>query len=130
MITCHEIVFSCWLSNRTHLIEFIFCSFTTSISCKYTWKVYHMAFTILLSVSKYYECIIFFFRSFTLIQFIWFSLISVSMTFSAFNSAGHLCNHVEVAPNHAGTTFIISNILVSIISFYFVLLETDSDLSI
>ncbi|CAH8647770.1 unnamed protein product [Schistosoma margrebowiei] len=41
-------------------------------------------------------------------------LISVSMTFSAFNSAGHLCNHVEVAPNHAGTTFIISNILATI----------------
>ncbi|KAH8865947.1 Sodium-dependent phosphate transport protein 1 [Schistosoma japonicum] len=42
------------------------------------------------------------------------SLISLSMTFSAFNSAGHLCNHVEVAPNHAGTTFIISNILATI----------------
>ncbi|KAH8865943.1 putative anion transporter 3, chloroplastic [Schistosoma japonicum] len=41
-------------------------------------------------------------------------LISLSMTFSAFNSAGHLCNHVEVAPNHAGTTFIISNILATI----------------
>ncbi|KAK4476003.1 hypothetical protein MN116_001237 [Schistosoma mekongi] len=41
-------------------------------------------------------------------------LISLSMTFSAFNSAGHLCNHAEVAPNHACTTFIISNILATI----------------
>ncbi|CAH8870353.1 unnamed protein product [Trichobilharzia szidati] len=41
-------------------------------------------------------------------------LISLSMTFSAFNSAGHLSNHVEVAPNHAGRTFTISNFLATI----------------
>ncbi|CAH8625283.1 unnamed protein product [Heterobilharzia americana] len=41
-------------------------------------------------------------------------LISLSMTLSAFNSAGHLSNHVDVAPNHAGTTFSISNFLATI----------------
>lgn len=29
------------------------------------------------------------------------------------NSAGHLSNHVDIAPNHAGTTFAISNTIVS-----------------
>ncbi|KAF7255825.1 hypothetical protein EG68_06813 [Paragonimus skrjabini miyazakii] len=42
------------------------------------------------------------------------SIISLSMTLSAFNSAGHLSNHVEVAPNHAGITFAISNTLATI----------------
>ncbi|GAA48497.1 probable anion transporter 4 chloroplastic [Clonorchis sinensis] len=41
------------------------------------------------------------------------SIISMSMILSAFNSAGHLSNHVEVAPNHAGITFAISNTLAS-----------------
>nr|AKN21535.1 slc17a-12 [Schmidtea mediterranea] len=40
--------------------------------------------------------------------------ISLSMGFSACNSAGHLCNHAEVAPNHAGITFAISNTLATI----------------
>ncbi|KAH1019098.1 hypothetical protein HUJ05_006753, partial [Dendroctonus ponderosae] len=35
-------------------------------------------------------------------------LVSVSMGLSACNSAGHLSNHVDVAPNHAGTTFAVS----------------------
>ncbi|TGZ69342.1 hypothetical protein CRM22_003792 [Opisthorchis felineus] len=42
------------------------------------------------------------------------SIISMSMILSAFNSAGHLSNHVEVAPNHAGITFAISNTLATI----------------
>ncbi|KAA0188473.1 putative sodium-dependent phosphate transporter [Fasciolopsis buskii] len=42
------------------------------------------------------------------------SVITVCMMLSAFNSAGHLSNHVEVAPNHAGITFAISNTLATI----------------
>ncbi|VDD78054.1 unnamed protein product [Mesocestoides corti] len=41
-------------------------------------------------------------------------LISVSMGLSACNSAGHLAAHAEVAPNHAGITFAISNTLATI----------------
>uniref|UniRef100_A0A183TC79 MFS domain-containing protein n=1 Tax=Schistocephalus solidus TaxID=70667 RepID=A0A183TC79_SCHSO len=41
-------------------------------------------------------------------------LISLSMGFSACNSAGHLSSHAEVAPNHAGITFAISNTLATI----------------
>ncbi|CAL8098308.1 unnamed protein product [Calicophoron daubneyi] len=40
--------------------------------------------------------------------------ISLSMLLSAFNSAGHLSNHAEVAPNHAAITFAISNTLATI----------------
>lgn len=35
------------------------------------------------------------------------------MGLCACNSAGHLSNHAEVAPNHAGVTFSVSNTLVS-----------------
>ncbi|VDP91488.1 unnamed protein product [Echinostoma caproni] len=41
-------------------------------------------------------------------------IITVCMMLSAFNSAGHLSNHVEVAPNHAGITFAISNTIATI----------------
>lgn len=41
-------------------------------------------------------------------------LVSVSMGLSACNSAGHLSNHVDVAPNHSGTTFAISNTIATI----------------
>lgn len=41
-------------------------------------------------------------------------LVSISMGLSAGNSAGHLSNHVDVAPNHAGTTFAISNTIATI----------------
>lgn len=41
-------------------------------------------------------------------------IISFSMMLSAFNSAGHLSNHVEVAPNNAGITFAVSNTLATI----------------
>ena len=34
------------------------------------------------------------------------------MGLSACNAAGHLSNHAEVAPNHAGITFAVSNTLV------------------
>ncbi|CAF4686690.1 unnamed protein product, partial [Rotaria magnacalcarata] len=34
--------------------------------------------------------------------------ISISMGLSACNSAGHLSNHADIAPNHAGITFAIS----------------------
>lgn len=42
------------------------------------------------------------------------------MGLSASNSAGHLAAHAEVAPNHAGITFAISNTLVSsqVATFY------------
>ncbi|XP_013391484.1 probable anion transporter 4, chloroplastic [Lingula anatina] len=40
--------------------------------------------------------------------------ISISMSLSACNSSGHLSNHAEVAPNHAGITFAISNTLATI----------------
>lgn len=39
------------------------------------------------------------------------------MGLCACNSAGHLSNHAEVAPNHAGITFSVSNTLVSFINF-------------
>jgi len=41
-------------------------------------------------------------------------LVSIVMGFCAFNSAGHLSNHAEVAPHHAGVTFAISNTLATI----------------
>ena len=40
--------------------------------------------------------------------------ISCSMGFIAFNSAGHLSNHADVAPNHAGITFAVSNTIATI----------------
>lgn len=44
------------------------------------------------------------------------SFISISMGLCACNSAGHLSNHADIAPNHAGITFAVSNTIV-IISF-------------
>ncbi|XP_064604930.1 uncharacterized protein LOC135470105 [Liolophura sinensis] len=40
--------------------------------------------------------------------------VSISMGLSACSSSGHLSNHAEVAPNHAGITFAISNTLATI----------------
>lgn len=40
--------------------------------------------------------------------------VSISLGLSACNSSGHLSNHAEVAPNHAGITFAISNTLATI----------------
>jgi len=40
------------------------------------------------------------------------SFVSLSMGLSACNSSGHLSNHADIAPNHAGVTFAISNTLV------------------
>lgn len=40
--------------------------------------------------------------------------VSVSMGLSACNSSGHLSNHADIAPNHAGITFAISNTLATI----------------
>lgn len=44
------------------------------------------------------------------------------MGLCACNSAGHLSNHAEVAPNHAGITFSVSNTLVRqyLLSYIFV----------
>lgn len=39
--------------------------------------------------------------------------VSISMGLCACSSAGHLSNHADIAPNHAGITFAISNTLVS-----------------
>ena len=39
--------------------------------------------------------------------------VSVSMGLSACNSSGHLSNHADIAPHHAGITFAVSNTLVS-----------------
>lgn len=41
------------------------------------------------------------------------------MGLCACNSAGHLSNHAEVAPNHAGITFSVSNTLVICIYCFF-----------
>ncbi|CAD5122774.1 DgyrCDS11181 [Dimorphilus gyrociliatus] len=41
-------------------------------------------------------------------------LISVSMGLSACNASGHLSNHADIAPNHAGITFAVSNTLATI----------------
>lgn len=35
------------------------------------------------------------------------------MGLCACNSSGHLSNHADVAPNHAGITFAVSNTIVS-----------------
>ncbi|XP_076371148.1 uncharacterized protein LOC143257000 isoform X2 [Tachypleus tridentatus] len=40
--------------------------------------------------------------------------VSISMGLCACNSAGHLSNHADVAPNHAGITFAISNTVATI----------------
>lgn len=40
--------------------------------------------------------------------------VSISMGLCACNSAGHLSNHADIAPNHAGVTFAISNTLATI----------------
>ncbi|GIY19140.1 hypothetical protein CDAR_455201 [Caerostris darwini] len=40
--------------------------------------------------------------------------VSISMGLCACNSAGHLSNHADVAPNHAGVTFAISNTIATI----------------
>ena len=42
-----------------------------------------------------------------------FSFVTLCLGLSACNSSGHLSNHAEVAPSHAGITFAISNTLVS-----------------
>uniref|UniRef100_A0A1Y1KHB5 Major facilitator superfamily (MFS) profile domain-containing protein n=1 Tax=Photinus pyralis TaxID=7054 RepID=A0A1Y1KHB5_PHOPY len=41
-------------------------------------------------------------------------LVSISMGLLACNSAGHLSNHVDIAPNHSATTFAISNTIATI----------------
>ena len=53
-----------------------------------------------------------------LCMFAVFSFVSLSMGLSACNSSGHLSNHADVAPNHAGVTFAISNTLVFINKFF------------
>ncbi|XP_043261963.1 sodium-dependent phosphate transport protein 1, chloroplastic-like [Colletes gigas] len=40
--------------------------------------------------------------------------VSISMGLCACNSAGHLSNHADIAPNHAGITFAISNTIATI----------------
>lgn len=40
--------------------------------------------------------------------------VSISMGFCACNSAGHLSNHADIAPNHAGVTFAISNTIATV----------------
>jgi len=40
--------------------------------------------------------------------------ISLSMALCSFNSAGHLSNHADIAPNHAGVTFAVSNTIATI----------------
>uniref|UniRef100_A0A023F4L9 Putative permease of the major facilitator superfamily n=2 Tax=Triatoma infestans TaxID=30076 RepID=A0A023F4L9_TRIIF len=40
--------------------------------------------------------------------------VSISMGLCVCNSAGHLSNHADIAPNHAGVTFAISNTLATI----------------
>ena len=46
------------------------------------------------------------------------SFVSLSMGLSACNSSGHLSNHADIAPNHAGVTFAISNTLVCLKRIY------------
>ncbi|CAK9810513.1 Sodium-dependent phosphate transport protein 1, chloroplastic [Anthophora quadrimaculata] len=40
--------------------------------------------------------------------------VSISMGLCACNSAGHLSNHADIAPNHAGVTFAVSNTIATI----------------
>ncbi|EFN80175.1 Sialin, partial [Harpegnathos saltator] len=44
--------------------------------------------------------------------------VSISMGLCACNSAGHLSNHADIAPNHAGVTFAVSNTIVRILLKY------------
>lgn len=46
-----------------------------------------------------------------------YSFVSISMGLCACNSAGHLSNHADLAPNHAGVTFAVSNTIVSKANF-------------
>ncbi|KAK6622185.1 hypothetical protein RUM44_001992 [Polyplax serrata] len=41
-------------------------------------------------------------------------IVCISMGLCACNSAGHLSNHADIAPNHAGLTFAISNTIATI----------------
>lgn len=43
-----------------------------------------------------------------------FRIVCISMGLCACNSAGHLSNHADIAPNHAGLTFAISNTIATI----------------
>jgi hypothetical protein len=45
--------------------------------------------------------------------------VSISMGLCACNSAGHLSNHADIAPNHAGITFAVSNTIVSFTFSYY-----------
>ena len=56
-------------------------------------------------------------------SFICFRFVTISLGLSACNSSGHLSNHAEVAPSHAGITFAISNTLVSIFSLIIALVK-------
>lgn len=49
-------------------------------------------------------------------------VISLAMGLCAANSSGHLSNHADVAPNHAGITFAISNTIVSKLHFFFLMM--------
>lgn len=40
------------------------------------------------------------------------------MGLCACNSAGHLSNHADIAPNHAGITFAVSNTIVRSYFYY------------
>ncbi|KAL6257193.1 hypothetical protein P5V15_012122 [Pogonomyrmex californicus] len=40
--------------------------------------------------------------------------VSISMGLCACNSAGHLSNHADIAPNHAGITFAVSNTIATV----------------
>lgn len=42
------------------------------------------------------------------------------MGLCACNSAGHLSNHADIAPNHAGITFAVSNTIVSMIFLIYI----------
>jgi hypothetical protein len=48
-----------------------------------------------------------------LLNYLIFRIISVCMGLLAFNSCGHLANHLDVAPNFSSITFGISNTIVS-----------------
>lgn len=62
--------------------------------------------------------LLFVFWGFLIDLYDFYRFVSISMGLCACNSAGHLSNHADVAPNHAGITFAVSNTLVCCYDHY------------
>lgn len=94
---------------------FNICSLTSSKLGERLTVIILLIVIIVFSLLKTYEILTVcvelyfcFFKTYSL-----YSFVSISMGLCACNSAGHLSNHADLAPNHAGVTFAVSNTIVS-----------------